>query len=143
MLLRRFDLRRLASALLPRPLSLGTALLLASAAIGCGNPPAGRAPIVRIALTPAFVPEGDGYQTLVVADGSMSADPFDDPERARAFLFHWTIDDPQSQPSPNADSQRIELRVAGLRPTTIKLEVTDGDGRRASAEQQLGLTISN
>lgn len=112
-------------------------------ASACGDAPPGRAPVVRIVLVPAFVPEGDGYQTTVVADGSTSADPFDDPNATRSFLFHWSIDDDGSEPMPNRDSARIEFRVGGLRPTPITLEIVDGDGRKASATVNVGITIAN
>lgn len=112
---------------------------------GCGEPPRGRAPIVRIVLQPAFVPEGDGYQTVVSADGSTSADPFDDPDATRTLLYRWTIgdDDDRARPLPDADAARVEFRVGAARPTTIQLEVIDGDGRSATGSAQLGLSIAN
>ena len=121
-------------------LAIGLAL---GGAAGCGDPPRGRAPVVRIVLDPPFIPEGDGYQTTVTADGSTSADPFDDPEGVTTFLYHWTIDDSGAMPTPNPDSARIEFRVAGARPTAIHLEVVDADGRRTTGTVNLGLTISN
>lgn len=125
-------------------LSIGTFVgAFVVGAVGCGDPPRGRAPVVRIVLDPPFVPEGDGYQTTVVADGSTSADPFDDPEGTTTFLYRWTIDDSNAMPQPNADSARIEFRVAGARPTAIHLEVVDADGRSATGTVNLGLTISN
>lgn len=118
-------------------------LAIAVGVSGCGDPPRGRAPVVRIVLDPPFVPEGDGYQTSVAADGSSSSDPFDDPEGVTTFLYHWTIDDNGAVPTPNADSARVEFRVAGARPTAIHLEVVDADGRSATGTVNLGLTISN
>jgi len=133
---------RFFASLLPGALATTMATALTA---GCGDPPRGRAPIVRIVLQPAFVPEGDGYQTVVSADGSTSADPFDDPDATRALLYHWTIDDEddRARPLPTADTARVEFRVGAARPTTIHLEVIDGDGRSATGAAQLGLSIAN
>ena len=79
----------------------------------------------------------------MLADGSGSADPFDDPNAERALLYRWEIEDDNAMPAPSSESAQIEFRVAAARPTTVRLEVTDGDGRRATGQLQLGLTISN
>jgi hypothetical protein len=103
----------------------------------------GRPPIARIDLVPAAIPEHDGFETVVTLDGTMSADPVDDPEGSEPLEYHWEIlgDDFELEPGADEDESAPTVRFRGDRPAAITLTVTDSDGLDASATTYLQLTV--
>jgi hypothetical protein len=104
----------------------------------------GRPPIARIELTPEAIPEHDGFETLVTLDGTMSADPVDDPEGTERLDFHWEIvgDDFELEAGSDTDDSTPEVRFRGDRPATITLTVTDADGLDSTVTTYLQLTVN-
>jgi len=119
-----------------RPLLVLTFLLAA-----CEQEP-GHAPVARISATPRAVLENDGFQTQVTLDGSASADPVDDPEDTTQLQYHWAIENDEFRViGGSLDAQEVELTFFGARPATVRLTVTDVDGRSSTARIQLQLTV--
>jgi len=127
------------------------ALAMLAAACGCASS-SGHAPVARIAFgdcraaappSSFYVPLGDGYRTDVPLDGSCSDDPLDDPTGAMPLAFHFAIDDPAPQvTSGSLDGARVTVRVAGSRPTAVRLTVTNLAGAAGSAAASIGVTLS-
>lgn len=103
----------------------------------------GRPPIARIDLVPAAIPEHDGFETVVTLDGTMSADPVDDPEGTERLDYRWEIlvDDFELEPGSDADDSVPEVRFRGDRPAAITLTVTDVDGLDSTVTAYLQLTV--
>jgi hypothetical protein len=118
------------------------ALALAALAPACAGDE-GRPPVARIELVPDQIGENDGFQTVVVLDGTASADPVDHPEGAR-LGYAWQIldDEVRFEPGSHTDDDAPEIRLRGDRPATIVLTVTDEDGLTASTTTRLRLTAS-
>jgi hypothetical protein len=113
------------------------ALILAA----CGVEP-GHAPVARISAAPRAILENDGFRTDVVLDGSASEDPVDDPENSEPLDYLWTVENDEFRVEDGSlSSARVTLRLLGARPATVRLTVTDGDGKAATARTQLQLTI--
>ena len=109
--------------------------------VACAADP-GHAPVARISATPRAVLENDGFQTQVVLDGSTSGDPVDDPEGATPLDYQWAIENDEFRVVSGAlDTQQVTLSFFGGRPATVRLTVTDGDGRTSMARLQLQLTV--
>ncbi|MFI5288715.1 MAG: PKD domain-containing protein [Polyangia bacterium] len=106
---------------------------------GCGTK-AGHPPIVRVTVTPGYVPLGDAYHTDVVLDGSGSRDQIDDPSGALPLGFAWTVEDDHATIAPSPSAQVVTVRIAGTHPVTAHLTVTDAQGDSASASAQIGVT---
>ena len=120
-----------------RVLAVGCALVLAACAVEEGHPP-----VARIAASPRAIPEHDGFQTDVLLDGSASADPFDDPDGTIPLAFAWDVRGDEFRVEAGTPEQAMmTVRLLGDRPATIRLTVTDRDGRTGIAEEQLQLTI--
>jgi hypothetical protein len=118
-------------------------LALALAALAAGCAPTGHTPTARIALTPAFVPIGDAYQTDVKLDGSGSDDAIDDPTGAHPLAFAWEVDDPKPMITGGAlDAAVVTVRLAAASPTTVKLTVSDSDGDSGLATAHVGVTVA-
>jgi hypothetical protein len=116
---------------------LGLTLLIAACEVEPGH-----APVARISATPRAVLENDGFQTEVVLDGSTSADPVDDPEDATPLAYQWVIENDEYRVvTGSLEGERATLTFFGARPATVKLTVTDVDGRTATARLQLQLTV--
>jgi hypothetical protein len=109
---------------------------------GC-TVPDGRPPLARIEISPAAIPEDDGFETLVVLDGTASADPVDDPDGSEPLEFRWTIigDDFELESGSRDTDRAPEIRFRGDRPATIELTVVDADGLDASATAYVQLTV--
>lgn len=103
----------------------------------------GRPPIARIDLVPAAIPEHDGFETVVTLDGTMSADPVDDPEAAERLRYHWEIlgDDFELEPGDDTEDSAPAVRFRGDRPAGITLTVTDVDGLDSTVTTYLQLTV--
>ena len=102
----------------------------------------GRPPLARIEISPAAILENDGFQTLVMLDGTSSADPLDDPEGTSRLTFSWQIlDDEFRFEGSRASSPSPMIRLRGDRPATVVLTVTDGDGLEATAVDHVQLTV--
>lgn len=119
--------------------ALAALAITALAASGCGTR-AGHPPIVRVTVTPAYVPLGDGYHTDVVLDGSGSRDQIDDSAGALPLGFAWTIEDDHATVAPNASAPMVTVRIAGAHPVTVHLTVTDAQGDSATTAAQIGVT---
>src|SRR5712691_7474940 len=93
---------------------LGAAIAIAMAACAASSD---RPPVPRIAAMPAAIPEGDGFQTAVLLDGTASAS-IDDPAAELAFAWQLFDDDAQAgdQRSPT-----LTARFAGVHPPRIVL----------------------
>jgi hypothetical protein len=117
---------------------LALVLLLAAC-----DAPVGHPPIARIDLTPAAIPAHDEFQTVVVLDGSKSADPIDDPTGAQKLTYQWTIVDAdvRYESGSRETSQQPMVRFRGERPATVVLTVTDPDGNDSSTTKYLELTV--
>jgi hypothetical protein len=114
---------------------LGLAALLAACEVEPGH-----APVARIAATPLAVLENDNFQTEVVLDGSASADPIDDPDAT--LDYRWEIGNDEVRVVDGAlTSSRVTVTFFGARPPTVRLTVTDDDGRTSTARLQLQLTL--
>ena len=103
----------------------------------------GRPPIARIDLVPAAIPEHDGFETVVLLDGSSSADPVDDPESSEALGYRWEIlgDDFEMEPGDDENDSAPAVRFRGDRPPSITLTVTDVDGLDSTVTAYLQLTV--
>jgi hypothetical protein len=112
-------------------------LLLAA----CGVEP-GHAPVARINAAPRAILENDGFRTDVVLDGSASEDPVDDPDNSEPLEYQWTVENDEFRVEDGSlTSATVTLRFLGERPATVRLTVTDPDGKSAVARTQLQLTI--
>jgi hypothetical protein len=111
-------------------------------AVGC-DAPIGHPPIARIDLSPSAIPAHDEFQTVVTLDGIRSADPIDDPEKARPLTYQWEIVDAEHrfESGSRETSKQPSLRFRGERPPTIKLTVTDEDGNESTTTKALELTV--
>jgi len=117
-------------------------LLCAALALGGCQQEAGRAPVARFDLTPAYVPLHDGYTTVVTLDGSRSKDEIDDPSGALPLGFHWELDDPAPQVVQGGlDAAQVQVKLQGDRPTTVTLTVSDSTGRTAVRTGYVGVTV--
>jgi hypothetical protein len=105
--------------------------------------PIGHPPIARIELAPAAIPAHDEFQTAVVLDGSMSADPIDDPAGTEKLDYQWTIVDAEARfDAGGRDTSKMPtVRFRGERAATITLTVTDPDGNDSSSTKYLQLTV--
>ena len=114
-----------------------------SALLGACEIEEGRPPIARIELDPEAIPEHDGCETVVTLDGTMSADPVDDPEATEALRYHWEIlgDDFDFEPGSGEDDSAPAVRFRGDRPPSITLTVTDVDGLDSTVTTYLQLTV--
>ena len=127
-----------------RSMRLGTVLATGMVLAAC-QPEEGRPPLARIELSPAAIPEHDGFETVVTLDGTLSADPVDDPDGAERLDYHWEIlgDEFDLEPGSDEGDDVVEVRFRGDRPATITLTVTDADGLDARATAYLQLTVTN
>jgi len=118
-----------------------SACIAALAGSGCSFDD-GHPPVARARATPSAIPENDGFQTAVTLDGSLSADPVDDPERTLPLRFEWSIrgDEYRFDQGDTTDAAPV-VRFRGDRPPTIQLTVTDGDGLSATVSFELRLTV--
>jgi len=122
-----------------------TVLLLGAAlpAGGCQDE-AGRAPVARFDITPAYVPSHDGYATVVTLDGSRSKDEIDDPAGTLPLGFHWDLDDPAVQVVEGSlDAAEVRVKLQGDRPTTVTLTVRDSTGRNGVRTGYVGVTVAD
>jgi hypothetical protein len=108
---------------------------------GCGNQVPGHPPAARIVITPSYVRASDGYQTDVVLDGTHSSDDVDDPKRLQPLLYQWEIEDRDAPVSPSSESPVVTVRIAGVRPVTVRLTVADGDNVKNTVSAEIGLTL--
>ena len=107
----------------------------------CGVEP-GHAPVARISAAPRAILENDGFRTDVVLDGSGSEDPVDDPDNTEPLEYLWTVENDEFRVEDGSlTSPRVTLRFLGERPATVRLTVTDPDGKSAIARTQMQLTI--
>src|SRR5262249_37827047 len=121
-------------------LALGGWLALAAAS-GCGEE-AGRPPVARIRLLPAYIPHDDGFHTAVSLDGSGSADQIDHPTAQRPRGFHWALPAGAMLDEGGAAESRLVIRLPGDRPAAVTLEVTDGDDHLTSSRSVIvGITL--
>jgi hypothetical protein len=111
--------------------------------VGC-TVPDGRPPLARIEITPAAIPEDDNFETVVTLDGTLSADPVDDPDGSEPLEFRWKIigDEFELEGDSRDTDPAPELRFRGDRPATIELTVVDADGLDASATAYVQLTVT-
>ena len=121
------------------------ALLIALLPLGfmaCGNTNDGYPPVARIGATPRAIPDGDAFHTPVTLDASASADPIDDPAGSRRLTFRWNIIGDEYRIQDGAlDEAKLTVTLAGDRPGTVQLTVTDEDGLSSTAQEQLQLTV--
>ena len=115
----------------------GAVLLLAWAG-ACATDLA-RRPVARVRLDPPAVAEGDGYATAVTLDGTASRDDFEDPGAPLGYA--WAADDPAARFEGSTHEGRVRVRVSGQTPVAFRLTVRTPDGRAASVEARLGLTL--
>ena len=116
---------------------LGLIALLAA----CEAEP-GHAPVARIAATPVAVLENDNFQTEVVLDGAASADPIDDPAGEGSLGYQRQIENDEYRVADGSlTGERVTVTFFGARPPTVRLTVTDDDGRSSTARLQLQLTL--
>ncbi len=110
--------------------------------VSCGQEE-GRPPVARITATPDAIPEHDNFSTDVTLDGSGSSDPIDDPDSLDPLELQWEIagDEYDLQPGSDLEDTVPVLRFRGDTPATIRLTVTDVDGRSSTAELQMRLSI--
>jgi hypothetical protein len=117
-------------------------LLLGALALGGCQAEAGRAPVARFDITPAYVPLHDGYATVVTLDGTRSKDEIDDPTGALPLGFRWDLDDPAPQVVQGSlDAAQVQVRLQGDRPTAVTLTVRDQSGRTAVRIGYVGVTV--
>ena len=102
---------------------------------------AGRPPVARIAVLPEAVPQHDAFTTDVMLDGTMSADPIDDPDGMLPLAYRWRISNDEARFQGPEDAAVTTIRLAGERPATIELTVTDADGDSTTARHNLQLTL--
>ena len=116
--------------------------LLLSLLVACSEPADGYPPVARIGVTPRAIPETDAFRTRVMLDASASADPIDDPDRTHGLYYRWEIlGDEFRVEQGSMISAQLGLVFLGEHPATVRLTVTDEDGRSSSAQTQLQLTL--
>lgn len=103
----------------------------------------GRPPVARISLDPAAIPEHDDFRTPVTLDGTASDDPIDDPDGLDPLEFTWEIhgDEFRFEPGSDARDPAPVILLRGNTPATVRLTVTDVDGRSTTAERRIALTV--
>jgi hypothetical protein len=118
-------------------------VLVALVPLGCVPVDDGRPPLARIDIVPAAIPENDGFETAVTLDGTMSADPIDDPDGSDRLDFRWEIlgDEVRFEAGSDESDPAPVVRFRGDRPATVRLTVTDGDGLDASTTAYVQLTV--
>ena len=113
-----------------------------TALAGCAIEP-GHPPVARIEADPGTIPEHDGFETVVILDGTESADPVDDPDGTAGLGYAWTITGDEFRfESGDASSPAPQVRFRGETPATIELTVTDAEGDENTASVQLQLTVT-
>ena len=118
-------------------------LLGAALALGGCHQEAGRAPVARFDITPAYVPIHDGYASVVTLDGTRSKDEIDDPAGAQPLGFHWDLDDPAPQVVQGSlEAAQVQVKLQGDRPTAVTLTVRDQSGRTALRIGYVGVTVA-
>jgi hypothetical protein len=122
-------------------LAAGLGACLAGCQDAGGHPPTARIDFADPAFS-GYVPLDDDYRTDVALDGSASNDAFDDPQGLLPLAFRWQVDDPAPRVVAGAlDGARLTVRIAGARPTAIRLTVTDTSGASGSASVEIGVTL--
>jgi len=96
-----------------------------------------RPPVARIAAMPPAIPEGDGFATDVVLDGTASA-AIDDPSAELGFTWQFLDDDAQAD---DLHQPTVTARFAGARPHRIVLTVTAPGGATGHVTRELELTV--
>jgi hypothetical protein len=116
------------------------ALLACAMYAGCTTSD-GRPPVARIAVTPTAIPEGDGFATTVILDGTASASI--DPSDTRPLTFRWELDDDTAHADASAlDQPMLTATFAGARPPRIVLTVTDAADLSDAVTHELELTVA-
>ena len=85
---------------------------------------------------PAAIPEGDGFATDVILDGTASA-TIDDPAE---LAFAWQLLDDDAQ-ADDLHQPTVTARFAGVRPPRIVLTVTAPAGASGHVTRELELTV--
>jgi hypothetical protein len=108
----------------------------------CADEETGHPPVARIAVTPAYIPQNDAFQTAIGLDGTHSADEIDDPAAARPLRFQWGIGGAFRLQDGALDAPALTILLAGDRPVPITLAVTDSDdGLAARATVMIGISL--
>jgi len=137
--------------LLQAPVWVLTAAVSILTAEGACEGPEGHPPVARFAIQPEYVPAGQA--TEVVLDGRKSCDELDHPEGCSreagepvqtcpgGVRFQWTLDHEALLVEGSMTGPYLKISLTTTAPVTVTLEVTDCDGRTATARRTIGVVV--